>query len=74
MPVVRHSDTSRYIYIAELDCPASRTNYKVRLSQTTGGCERISILEMAAPLDQRIKVPIDDPNADTEWYVASGQC
>lgn len=23
---------------------------------------------MAAPGDQRIAVPIDDPNADTEWY------
>jgi hypothetical protein len=23
---------------------------------------------MAAPTDQRIAVPIDDPNADTEWY------
>jgi len=23
---------------------------------------------MAAPADQRIAVPIDDPNADTEWY------
>lgn len=24
---------------------------------------------MAAPNEQRIAVPIDDPNADTEWYV-----
>lgn len=24
---------------------------------------------MAAPAEQRIAVPIDDPNADTEWYV-----
>lgn len=24
---------------------------------------------MAAPTEQRIAVPIDDPNADTEWYV-----
>ena len=24
-------------------------------------------LAMAAPTDQRIAVPIDDPNADTEW-------
>ncbi len=24
---------------------------------------------MAAPSDQRVAVPIDDPNADTEWYV-----
>lgn len=24
---------------------------------------------MQAPGDQRIAVPIDDPNADTEWYV-----
>jgi hypothetical protein len=24
---------------------------------------------MAAPNDQRIAVPIDDPNADTEWFV-----
>jgi hypothetical protein len=23
---------------------------------------------MAAPADQRIAVPIDDPDADTEWY------
>lgn len=23
---------------------------------------------MAAPTEQRIAVPIDDPNADTEWY------
>lgn len=23
---------------------------------------------MAAPSEQRIAVPIDDPNADTEWY------
>jgi hypothetical protein len=23
---------------------------------------------MAVPADQRIAVPIDDPNADTEWY------
>lgn len=23
---------------------------------------------MAAPQEQRIAVPIDDPNADTEWY------
>lgn len=23
---------------------------------------------MAAPGDQRVAVPIDDPNADTEWY------
>lgn len=23
---------------------------------------------MAANLDQRVHVPIDDPNADTEWY------
>ncbi len=23
---------------------------------------------MAAPMDQRIAVPVDDPNADTEWY------
>jgi len=23
--------------------------------------------KMAAPSDQRIAVPIDDPNADTEW-------
>lgn len=23
---------------------------------------------MAAPAEQRIAVPIDDPNADTEWY------
>lgn len=23
---------------------------------------------MAAPMDERIAVPIDDPNADTEWY------
>lgn len=22
---------------------------------------------MAAPMDQRIAVPVDDPNADTEW-------
>lgn len=26
---------------------------------------------MAAPSDQRVAVPIDDPNADTEWYVRS---
>ena len=26
---------------------------------------------MAAPAEQRIAVPIDDPNADTEWYVAA---
>lgn len=25
-------------------------------------------LRMAAPMDERISVPIDDPNADTEWY------
>lgn len=24
---------------------------------------------MAAPAEERIAVPIDDPNADTEWYV-----
>jgi hypothetical protein len=24
---------------------------------------------MAAPMDERINVPIDDPNADTEWYL-----
>jgi hypothetical protein len=24
---------------------------------------------MAAPKDERIAVPIDDPNADTEWYL-----
>lgn len=24
---------------------------------------------MAAPSEQRIAVPIDDPNADTEWQV-----
>lgn len=24
---------------------------------------------MAAPKDERISVPIDDPNADTEWYI-----
>ena len=24
---------------------------------------------MAAPMDERINVPIDDPNADTEWLV-----
>jgi hypothetical protein len=24
--------------------------------------------KMAAPMDERISVPIDDPNADTEWY------
>ena len=24
---------------------------------------------MAAPSEQRIAVPIDDPNADTEWFV-----
>lgn len=24
---------------------------------------------MAAPTEQRIAVPIDDPNADTEWFV-----
>lgn len=24
-------------------------------------------LNMAAPMDERINVPIDDPNADTEW-------
>jgi hypothetical protein len=23
---------------------------------------------MSNPLEQRINVPIDDPNADTEWY------
>jgi len=23
--------------------------------------------KMAAPKDERISVPIDDPNADTEW-------
>ena len=23
--------------------------------------------KMAAPMDERISVPIDDPNADTEW-------
>jgi hypothetical protein len=28
---------------------------------------------MAAPLDQRISVPIDDPNADTEWYAPLSQ-
>lgn len=27
---------------------------------------------MAAPTDQRIAVPIDDPNADTEWYAPNG--
>ncbi len=26
---------------------------------------------MAAPIDERISVPIDDPNADTEWYIHS---
>lgn len=26
---------------------------------------------MAAPAEQRIAVPIDDPNADTEWFVAA---
>lgn len=25
---------------------------------------------MAAPKDERISVPIDDPNADTEWYAS----
>ena len=25
---------------------------------------------MAAPAEERIAVPVDDPNADTEWYVA----
>jgi hypothetical protein len=24
---------------------------------------------MAAPVEERISVPIDDPNADTEWYL-----
>ena len=24
---------------------------------------------MAAPTEERIAVPVDDPNADTEWYV-----
>lgn len=28
---------------------------------------------MAAPADQRIAVPIDDPNADTEWHVFIAQ-
>jgi hypothetical protein len=28
--------------------------------------------KMAAPTDQRIAVPIDDPNADTEWSVTPG--
>lgn len=26
---------------------------------------------MAAPVEERIAVPVDDPNADTEWYIAS---
>jgi hypothetical protein len=28
-------------------------------------------LTMAAPVEERISVPIDDPNADTEWYISS---
>ena len=28
-------------------------------------------IKMAAPMDERISVPIDDPNADTEWYFIS---
>lgn len=23
---------------------------------------------MSAPVEQRVAVPVDDPNADTEWY------
>jgi hypothetical protein len=25
---------------------------------------------MAGPAEERIAVPVDDPNADTEWYLA----
>jgi hypothetical protein len=28
---------------------------------------------MAVPMDERVHVPIDDPNADTEWYVFISQ-
>lgn len=49
--------------------------YSYRLSSLPGnGCARVrdrnntEAANMNAPTDQRIAVPIGDPNADTEWY------
>lgn len=35
---------------------------------STATCDLYELYtKMAAPVDERVNVPIDDPNADTEW-------